>query len=151
MASELKVDKFTGVTTAGSIDVTSGSTTTNLQQGLAKMVINYDQIANSIRSSLNVSSVSDDATGQFEITFSASFNDINYSPSSASLAMAASSDRVGNFVGVKITSQSTPNARSVGLFTGSVKIDCGYASSDSSDANEEDNDANGVQIFGDLA
>ena len=38
MASELKVDKFTGVTTAGSIDVTGegNSTTTNLQQGLCK-------------------------------------------------------------------------------------------------------------------
>ena len=38
MASELKVDKFTGVTTAGSIVVTGegNSTTTNLQQGLAK-------------------------------------------------------------------------------------------------------------------
>ena len=38
MASELKVDKFTGVTTAGSIDVTGegNSTTTNLQQGLLK-------------------------------------------------------------------------------------------------------------------
>ena len=36
MASELKVDKFTGVTTAGSILVTGegNSTTTNLQQGL---------------------------------------------------------------------------------------------------------------------
>ena len=43
MASELKVDKFTGVTTAGSIDVTGegNSTTTNLQQGLAK-VGNFD-------------------------------------------------------------------------------------------------------------
>ena len=38
MASELKVDKFTGVTTAGSISVTGegNSTTTNLQQGLCK-------------------------------------------------------------------------------------------------------------------
>ena len=38
MASELKVDKFTGVTTVGSIDVVGegNSTTTNLQQGLAK-------------------------------------------------------------------------------------------------------------------
>ena len=38
MASELKVDKFTGVTTAGSILVTGegNSTTTSLQQGLAK-------------------------------------------------------------------------------------------------------------------
>ena len=38
MASELKVDKITGVTTAGSIDVTGegNTTTTNLQQGLGK-------------------------------------------------------------------------------------------------------------------
>ena len=36
MASELKVNKLTGVTTAGSISVTGegNSTTTNLQQGL---------------------------------------------------------------------------------------------------------------------
>ena len=44
MASELKVDKFTGVTTAGSIDVTGegNSTTTNLQQGLHKVWVNFD-------------------------------------------------------------------------------------------------------------
>jgi len=38
MASELKVDKFTGVTTAGSILVTGegNSTTTNLQQGFGE-------------------------------------------------------------------------------------------------------------------
>ena len=44
MASELKVDKFTGVTTAGSIDVTGegNSTTTNLQQGLVKFWISHD-------------------------------------------------------------------------------------------------------------
>jgi hypothetical protein len=38
MASELKVDKFTGVTTAGSIDVQGeGTATTNLQQGLGDL------------------------------------------------------------------------------------------------------------------
>ena len=140
--SSLKVD---------TIQNRSGGAVTLTNQSAAKMVINYDQIADTVRSSLNVSTVDDDATGQFTINFAASFNDINYSPSSTCLAMAAGSDRVGNFVGVKITSQSTPNARSVGLFTGSIKIDCGFASSDSSDANEEDNDVNGVQIFGDLA
>ena len=47
MASELKVDKFTGVTTAGSIDVTGegNSTTTNLQQGLAKHWVKLGQSA----------------------------------------------------------------------------------------------------------
>ena len=44
MASELKVDKITGVTTAGSIDVTGegNSTTTNLQSGLAKAWGDFD-------------------------------------------------------------------------------------------------------------
>jgi hypothetical protein len=59
MASELKVDKFTGVTTAGSIDVTGegNSTTTNLQQGLAKVGITLGGSANSASDSFNVSSV----------------------------------------------------------------------------------------------
>jgi len=143
---------FDTLSTSGQITGTAKSLDTDyVVNGSAKMVINYDQIADVVRSSLNVSTVDDDSAGEFTINFAASFNDINYSPSSSSLAMATNSDRVGNFVGVKITSQSTPNARSVGLFTGSVKIGSGYASSDSSDANEQDNDVNGVQIFGDLA
>ena len=45
MASQLKVDTLTGVTTAGSIVVTGegNSTTTNLQQGLAKVWAIYEQ------------------------------------------------------------------------------------------------------------
>ena len=38
MASELKVDKITGVATAGSIDVSRGSVTTNLQSSLPSAV-----------------------------------------------------------------------------------------------------------------
>ena len=139
--SSLKVD---------TIQNRSGGAVTLTNQSAAKMVINYDQIADTVRSSLNVSTVDDDATGQFTINFAASFNDINYSPSSASLAMATS-DRVGSFVGIRVTSQSTPNARSVGLFTGSLKIDCGFGANASGAAGEADNDANCVQTFGDLA
>ena len=66
MASELKVDKITGVTTAGSIDVTGegNSTTTNLQQGLVKSwncLNGTGTIA--IRDSFNVSSIVDITTG----------------------------------------------------------------------------------------
>ena len=48
MASQLKVDTLTGVTTAGSIVVTGegNSTTTNLQQGLAKCWVNVLIIRN---------------------------------------------------------------------------------------------------------
>ena len=82
MASELKVDKFTGVTTAGSIDVVGegNSTTTNLQQGLVKVWNHYDQnTGNDIRDSFNVSSVTDNTTGQMKTTFTNAMNNNFYS------------------------------------------------------------------------
>jgi len=142
---------FDTLSTSGQISGTAKSVDIDyVVSGSAKMVINYDQIADTVRSSLNVSSVDDDATGDFTINFSASFNDINYSPSSSSLAYATS-DRIGNFVGIRVTSGSTPNARSVGLFTGSLRINSGYAASASGAGSEADADANCVQTFGDLA
>jgi hypothetical protein len=70
MASELKVDKFTGVTTAGSIDVTGegNSTTTNLQGGLAKAWLTGSSAASgtvpTAVDSLNMSTLTDDAAGK---------------------------------------------------------------------------------------
>ena len=63
MASELKVDKFTGVTTAGSIDVTTGSVTTKLQDGMAVVGCNHDLTNNVIKQSFNIASVTDHGTG----------------------------------------------------------------------------------------
>ena len=80
MASELKVDKFTGVSTAGSIDVTGegNSTTTNLQQGLAKSFLAYKGIStNAIYDSNNIASVTDVATGNFTLNFTNNFNSAN--------------------------------------------------------------------------
>jgi len=73
MASELKVNKLTGVTTAGSISVTGegNSTTTNLQQGLAKAWTRYTTVSStSITDSFNISSLNDTATGRTDIVFS---------------------------------------------------------------------------------
>ena len=81
MASELKVDKFTGVTTAGSIDVTGegNSTTTNLQQGLAKYWVDFNGSSTvATRDSFNHSSLSDDGTGIYTISYSNSFSNANY-------------------------------------------------------------------------
>ena len=71
MASELKVDKFTGVTTAGSIDVTGegNSTTTNLQQGLCKVWNKTAANGESIEDSFNIATLTDTATGQQTHTF----------------------------------------------------------------------------------
>jgi len=81
MASELKVDKFTGVTTAGSIDVTGegNSTTTNLQQGLAKVWCKLSGAAQTINDSFNLSSRTDSGVGQTELTFSSAFGSVHFS------------------------------------------------------------------------
>ena len=85
MASQLKVDTITGVTTAGSISVTGegNSTTTNLQQGLAKAWANIDGSGTvAIRDSLNTSGLTDEGTGDYTTAFSTSFisvmNNANY-------------------------------------------------------------------------
>ena len=71
MASELKVDKFTGVTTAGSIDVTGegNSTTTNLQQGLLKAWGNFDGSGTvGTNDSFNMDSLTDNGTGNYTVS-----------------------------------------------------------------------------------
>ena len=79
MASELKVDKFTGVTTAGSILVTGegNSTTTNLQQGLAKAWLTQSQ-NNTINDSLNISGLTDNAVGDCTFAFTSAMNSTNH-------------------------------------------------------------------------
>ena len=64
--SEIKTDKLTGTSTAGSILVTGegNSTTTNLQQGLAKHWVRFDQLnSNTIGDTFNNSSFTDVGTG----------------------------------------------------------------------------------------
>ena len=67
MASTLKINTLTGVTTAGSIAVTAegNSTTTNLQQGLAKHWVNYDAVSQVTHGSFNQSTLTDNDTGDF--------------------------------------------------------------------------------------
>ena len=79
MASELKVDKFTGVTTAGSIDVTGegNSTTTNLQQGLAKAWFQASSDT-TLSDSFNISSGTDNGTGDYSYALSNAFVNDDY-------------------------------------------------------------------------
>mgnify|MGYP003117551389 CR=1 FL=1 len=92
MASQLKVDTLTGVTTAGSIDVTGegNSTTTNLQQGLAKGFLIYDQP--DVLKSFNVSTVTDRSTGRSTTNFTNSFTDNNISIASTGQYPTGGSD-----------------------------------------------------------
>ena len=79
MASILKVNTLTGVTTADSISVTTGATTTVLQKGMLKVTLHLNSLAsNALSETLNVSSADDDGTGDFGIHFSNNFNTANY-------------------------------------------------------------------------
>jgi len=80
--SEILVDNLTGKTSAGDITVTSegGAATQSLQQGLAKAWVNFDGTGTiAARDSLNLSSLTDNNTGQYQINYSSSMSNANYS------------------------------------------------------------------------
>tara|TARA_Y100000817_G_scaffold228165_1_gene180851 strand:+ start:426 stop:839 length:414 start_codon:yes stop_codon:yes gene_type:complete len=137
MASELKVDKFTGVTTAGSIDVTGegNSTTTNLQQGLCKAWSQHNG-GGTVADSFNSSHTTDHGTADNTFSFTNPMANANYSVSLSGGYAASASGSF--FSGLTQT-----------ITTSSIRYDFGY------------HDANGPsnyewtevyhQIFGDLA
>ena len=81
MTSKLSVDTIQGVSQAGSIAVIAegGSTTTNLQQGLAKVYHSGSADGATLNGSLNVSTLTDTATGKQNITLTSNTSDNNYS------------------------------------------------------------------------
>ena len=84
MASTLKINTLTGVTTAGSIAVTGegNSTTTNLQQGLAKCFCNFNGTSTvAIADSNNIGSLTDNGTGDYHINLTNAHSNTNYSVS----------------------------------------------------------------------
>ena len=123
MASQLKVDTITGVTTAGSIAVTgeAGSTTTNLQQGLAKAWCNYNDNTPATRESFNVASISDEATGKFKPTWINNFGNANYA---ATANHAEDGEAYGNYGAGSRVSWSNIN-RSTSVCYGSTTVDEG--------------------------
>ena len=139
MASELKVNKLTGVTTAGSISVTGegNSTTTNLQQGLHKVWVNFDGGASGAasRDSFNVSGMTDGGTGVYTIGISNAMGSINFCYTTACQGdndFAALTDSRSTYA-ITSTTACPLNSRRV------------------SDRAAVDNGGLGLQISGDLA
>ena len=99
--STLKANTLTGTTSAGSILVTGegGCTTTNLQQGLAK-AYGYAQQRTStveLKDSFNISSWSDDATGQSTWNINSDMANTTYTPVvSSSYDSTAGNNYVGS-------------------------------------------------------
>jgi hypothetical protein len=147
MASELKVDKFTGVTTAGSILVTGegNSTTTNLQQGLAKCWVTHphDDV---VDDSFNLSSLTDSATGRYICNFTNNMASTKYIVPATGASYGSSNDRGGDFVGMDMDAGST-DSRS----TSACNTANNAGSNSSADASLVDRGWTMHIFFGDLA
>ena len=149
MASELKVDKFTGVTTAGSILVTGegNSTTTNLQQGLAKAWCAFDMADNSdyILDSLNTGSFTDHGTGGASINFSNAMGNANYSATHmTSMQSDAREINTLNFDFDQSGSGTAPTTTAVRVFNAA-------GATANLDATSQDPKRASITIHGDLA
>ena len=133
MASTLKINTLTGVTTAGSIAVTGegNSTTTNLQQGLAKAWLNVDNLSSfDTKDSFNLSSVADTGTAIITPSWTNAFNSANY---------------VGNATSGDLSSGASSPKPYIGTYaTGSYKYENAHSS-------HVDADNNAMTAHGDLA
>ena len=80
MTSQLNVDTIKGKTAETSITIQGeGSATTNLQQGVAKVWINFDGTGTpAARDSFNVGSITDNGTGSYDIVFTNAMGNANY-------------------------------------------------------------------------
>ena len=120
MASELKVDKFTGVTTAGSIDVVGegNSTTTNLQQGLNKQWIAFN-MNGTIGDSFNTTSVTDIDAGDFNVTITNAYGNIHYA-----MGVSGTNSSNGNaFVSMQGVTPTTTVYRLCGYLDNGTNLD----------------------------
>jgi len=105
MASQLKVDTVTGVTTAGIIAVTGegNSTTTNLQQGLCKQWVLLQSSGTSVTDSFNNASVTDNGTGDYTLTRTNNMGNATYCAIGSS-GDPQTSHNASSDVGVQTTS-----------------------------------------------
>jgi len=134
----LKTNTLTGTSTAGSIAVTGegNSTTTNLQQGLAKMWVNFEGTATDAasRDTFNVSGMTDNGTGNYTVSINNDMANDDYS--------AQCTGRVQN--GVDSTVLAPEDS---GYATGSVQVLAIKIANDSL----LDSNFSQVTIHGDLA
>ena len=119
MASILKVDTLTGVTTAGSISVTGegNSTTTNLQQGLCKVwAVRSTGGTPSLSDGFNVSSIVDEGVGDTDYNITSSMSVVTN-------AFGNSDQNSANRRGIYTDNESTSKIRTLSYDTGGSGVD----------------------------
>ena len=137
--SEIKVNNLSGKTSAGDITITSGSATMQLQQGLCKSWILYNQLDTTADSvgSFNISTLVDGAQGRAIVNLSNAFGAVDY------CHLIGTSTDASNIHGSGVS-------RNEGQFTtttSSMEIITEVANTSSND----DRDFNSVAFVGSLA
>ena len=134
MASILKVDDLRGNTTANDVTVTVGaSATMSLEQGLVKhwCMFNSENSTVTAADSLNLSSIGDNAAGQYYQNFTNNMGNTNYSCAATTGGASISTFDLG-FVATR--NDTTARSRSSKYYSGF-----------------QDEPAWSVQVFGDMA
>ena len=152
MASTLKINTLTGVSTAGSIAVTAegNSTTTNLQQGLAKHWVNYDAVSQVTHGSFNQSTLTDNDTGDFTTHYT---NNLSGAEDKCIVFGAWNTNDNGSNIGAGNERGST-SCNQYGpevSATSKVRYTCHYGSTGSSNGGLYDYEGNYCATLGDLA
>jgi len=139
MASTLKINTLTGVTTAGSIAVTGegNSTTTNLQQGLAKAWVFAGDDA-SLTDNFNIASGTDNGTGDYSYAITNDMANATYA------ICSQASNAVANDPVVSCNPSNDVTA------AGSFRLQIGHTESGSGGFTQLDK-VHYCAIFGDLA
>ena len=134
--STIKTNTLTGTTSAGSIVVTGegGSTTTNLQQGLAKAWMNM-AAGTTTNGSFNTSALTDNGTGDYTITIASDMANDDYAAHHT-----ASDANTNTAVLVGVTKGGS-------FATGSFSV---YVLNEDSGASDG-SDPSSISVFGDLA
>lgn len=146
-----RASDLANVIASGSTDIVAeGTATTNLQQGLAKGLLNYDHVNGTVKDSLNNSSVSDDATAQFTINYTNSFGNLFYYPSSLS-AVDHDSGRGSAILGIRASGINPLNDIDISFSTDSTNFDSVSSASSTSNATQNEFSRAVVTVHGDLA
>ena len=137
--STILVNTLTGTSTAGSIVVTGegNSTTTNLQQGLAKCWVNFNGGGTAaIGDSLNAASITDQGTGNYKFTFTSNMGNTDFCATGTAKETDSTAAVNNNGTGAMCHSHSASTIEFI---------------SSSPDGNTRDCTIAGLDIKGDLA
>jgi hypothetical protein len=131
---------------------TAGSVTTDyVVNGSAKAWCNFNgQGTVAFRNSLNCTSLVDNGTGDYELSYVSNLVDVGYSISFNSASNGGS--RAGTFIGSKVTAVGTPNAIAGSYIrTSGHSFQCAYGADASNNGGASNPDAVCLDINGDLA